>query len=361
MSPERLEHLLTLVGPHLAKKKCRSRMPISPVERLLITLRYLATGDSQQSQSFNFHVGRATVCHIIKETCIALWSALQSEYLSAPETKEDWKNIAKGFQEDWNYPNCIGALDGKHVAMDCPKNKGSSCYNYKGFHSLVLMAICDSKYCFTLVDIGGYGRDNDAAIFGQSEIGIAFDNNEMNLPEPKNVDGYTLPYVLVSDEIFQLKPWLMKPYPGRNITQQRQIHNYRLSRCRRTIENTFGILAARWRIFRRPIRANEDTVENIIKACVCLHNYLKQTDSACYVPTSFVDSVDASGNIVEGSWRSTVSTKQSSLQPIRTAGSNNCNNNAKAIRDTFKEYFNSESGSVPWQVKRVTSYGETLK
>ena len=152
----------------------------------------------------------------------------------------------------------------------------------------------------------------------------------------------------------------MRLYPGKNITQERQIHNYGLCRCRRTIENTFGILPARWRIFRRPIRANEDAVENMIKACVCLHNYLKQTDSACYVPTGSVNSEDSSGSIVEGSWRSTVSREQSSFQPIRTAGSN-FNNNAKEIRDTFKEYFNSKSGSVPWQVKNVACYGETLK
>ena len=105
-------------------------------------------------------------------------------------------------------------------------------------------------------------------------------------------------YVLVSDEIFPLKPWLMKPYPGKGLPESKEIFNYRLSRCRRTIENTFGILAAKWRIFRRPIRANPETVEKIIKACVCLHNYLKLTYSSHYVPDGFVDSEDNTGNCV---------------------------------------------------------------
>ena len=82
----------------------------------------------------------------------------------------------------------------------------------------------------------------------------------------------------------------MKPYPGKNFNIQQRVFNYRLSRARRTIENSFGILAARWRIYKSPIKAKPSKVENIIKATVCLHNYLCLTDGAHYIPTGFVDS-----------------------------------------------------------------------
>ena len=65
ISPERFEHLLSLVAAYIQNKACRSRDPISPAERLVVTLRYLGTGDSQQSQSFNFRLGKSTICHII--------------------------------------------------------------------------------------------------------------------------------------------------------------------------------------------------------------------------------------------------------------------------------------------------------
>ena len=79
------------------------------------------------------------------------------------------------------------------------------------------MAVCDANYCFTFVDIEGFGRDNDAAIFEQFEMGAAFDNEEFDIPDPRNINDHTLPYVLVADEMFQLKPWLMKPFSGRTV------------------------------------------------------------------------------------------------------------------------------------------------
>ena len=231
-------------------------------------------------------------------------------------------------------------------------------YNYKGFHSIVLMAICDSAYCFSLVDIGSYGKDNDASIFSQSDINMAFESNTLCVPNTACVDGHALPYVLVSDEIFQLKPWLMKPYPGRDINEGKRIYNYRLSRARRTIENAFGILSAKWRIFRRPIRASVETTELIVQACICLHNYLKQTENARYIPSGFVDSEDSSGKIKPGSWREIVDAEGSGWHPVNRLGSNNSSKEAKELRQKFMDYFNSSQGSLPWQVEHIRSTGE---
>ena len=135
MSPERFDHLLSLVGPLISKLATRFRNPISPSERLAVTLCHLATGDSQQSQSFDFRIGKSTVSNIIRETCDGICQALLEKYLTAPESTEDWLRIAEGFQDEWNFPHCIGAIDGKHICMECPRNGGSAFYNYKNFHS----------------------------------------------------------------------------------------------------------------------------------------------------------------------------------------------------------------------------------
>ena len=248
----------------------------------------------------------------------------------------------------------LGALDRKHISME---GGSSSFYNYKGFHSLVLLAICDARYCFSFVDIGGYGSDNDASILSNSRIYDVFDCNRLCIPESESVNGVDLPYVLVADEIFPLKPWLMKPFPGKEKPLEKEIFNYRLSRCRRIIENTFGILTAKWHVFTHPIKADPLYVEMIMKAGVCLHNYLRLTENAHYIPDGFMDSENDSGNVHPGDWRAIVTGDTSALVNIGRVGSNNYSVEAKDVREN---YFNSPSGSVSWQYRCVTSCGDML-
>lgn len=74
-----------------------------------------------------------------------------------PSTTADWMNIADTFDKMWNFPHCLGALDGKHILMQSPINSGSKYYNYKSSFSIVLMALVDAEYNFLFVDIGCQG------------------------------------------------------------------------------------------------------------------------------------------------------------------------------------------------------------
>ena len=93
----------------------------------------------------------------------------------------------------------------------------------------------------------------------------------------------------------------MPPYPGSSlINELRKIFNYRLSKSCRVIENTFGILVARWRVLQSPIDATPEKVEKIVLACIALLNYLRHADSAIYNPSGFIDSEDSTGTIKKG-------------------------------------------------------------
>ena len=309
MSKERFDHLLNMVREKITKKNTRMREAISAEERLVITLRYLASGMSQQDLCYSFRVGRTTASNIVSDVCVALYDVLSPIYLKPPSTKNEWRKISNDFESLWDLPHCIGAIDGKHIGIDCPKKTGTKYFNYKGFFSIILMAVCDAKYNFTLFDVGQYGSSNDSGALKVSEFGKAFDKHLFNYPDSEKILGCSkdLPFFLVGDEIFPLKDWLMRPYPGKELDESRQVFNYRLSRARRVIENAFGILAARWRIFRGFIRANPKNVENYVLAALSLHNYLRQTDNAGYCPSGFVDSEDSSGKIKPGEWRSILS------------------------------------------------------
>ncbi|XP_011860040.1 PREDICTED: uncharacterized protein LOC105557405 [Vollenhovia emeryi] len=187
-------------------------------------------------------------------------------------------------------------------------------------------------------------------------MGKKFSTDRMNVPkEAAVVGGRILLYCLVGDEAFPLKPYLLRPYPGKNgLTQEQDIYNYRLSRARRIIENTFGILASQWRIYRKPIIASPDTAKLMVQATVCLHNWIRKGDIGknVYVPPGMVDQDHASdpSNFTPGSWRRIIE-DGCALQDISNCGTNTSTRNAIHIRDEFREYFSSE-GSVPWQTNR---------
>ena len=358
MTPNRFEHLLTLVAPLLEKRTTRFREPISAFQRLALTLRFLATGESQQSLSFSYRIEKATVSKFVSETSLARYNSLKQPYLKPPSSKEEWLSISSGFEDCWNFPHCLGAIDGKHIRIECPKLTGSYYYNYKGFYSTVLLATCDSNFCFTLFDLGHYGINNESGVLAKSEM---VETQKIGIPEPvkhSTCDFDPLPYFLVGDEIFPLKTWLMRPYPG-TLDKEQRIFNYRLSRARRTIENAFAILCARRRIFYTPIRAK---VENFVLACLALHNYLRLTDNASYCPSGFTDSYDDTGNLQEGKLR-TLAVGNEGILPLSLVKGSRYSNNAVKMRNSLPRFLNSEEGRVSWQEEHVTriAYGKKRK
>ncbi|XP_035705550.1 uncharacterized protein LOC118434930 [Folsomia candida] len=129
-------------------------------------------------------MGHTTVWRIVRETTQILWNRLSPIFVKAP-TNEDYNLIEKGFRERWNFPNCIGAVDGKHIDIEAPYKSGSQYYNYKGRFSIVLMATCDADYRFTTVDVGAYGRQSDAGIFSISALGTRLESGHLGIPGPK--------------------------------------------------------------------------------------------------------------------------------------------------------------------------------
>lgn len=160
--------------------------------------------------------------------------------------------MAKDFQDRWQFINCGGAMDGKHIRIVPPSKSGSTYYNYKSFHSIVLMGLVNSNYEFIYVDVGKNGRLSDGGVLEYTEFHRKLLANELNLPD-NNETVNNLNYVFIGDEAFSLDDHFLKPYAQRELNSEKRIFNYRLSRARNVVENAFGIIASRFRILHTPI------------------------------------------------------------------------------------------------------------
>lgn len=276
----------------------------------------------------NFRIGHTTVREIIFEVCLAIWTNMKHTAFPAM-TEERWNNISNGFEKNANFPNCIGAIDGKHIRVKKPNKSGSLYYNYKHYFSIVLLAVCDADYKFTCIDVGAYGKCSDSSIFKNSILYKKLINTNLRIPEKKPIsaNGIPMPYVIVGDEAFGLSENLMRPYGGRTLTDKRRIFNYRLSRARRYIECTFGILTNKWRIFHRPLDVREELAIAIIKACCILHNFVRDRDGYKFSDTLYV---------------------ASDLEEIPQDRTSRSSRSSASYRDLFADYFMND-GQLEWQ------------
>ena len=286
----------------------------------------------------------------------AIVEVLEAKYLKFPN-KEDFIKISEGFWTRWNFPNCVGSIDGKHIEIQAPYKSGSEFYNYKNYFSVVLFAVCDAHYRFIYVDIGSYGSEGDAGIYASSTFGKALNENKLDLPEPQplpnmNPQSFKFPYMFIGDEAFPLKPNIARPFGGKNLSAMEQTYNYRLSRARRVIENAFGILSSKWRVFRAPILLKPTTVSTLIKAACCLHNYLITDDITTGV-RSYATATDMDSNDLEnGSWR-----EEQPLRNMRDITNRITSNRASELaikqREYLGKYISSEKGRVLWQEEHI--------
>lgn len=278
-------------------------------------------------------MGARTVAAIVDEVCRALWDRLMPIYMPEPTT-ETWLKSEENFREQWNFPHCIGAIDGKHVLIRKPGGTGSLYFNYKKTCSIVLLAVVSADYKFIAVDVGSCGKNSDGGVLAHSDLGKRLKNRSLGVPADKQLLNHSLPFVIVGDEAFPLETYILRPYPRDRLTLARRVFNYRLSRARRVSENAFGILVQQWRVFQRPFQCKLELVDKITKACLVLHNYLRK---------------DIRGASL-GEEEEVADLTDSALAELPRLSKSRYKLLTRQNRDKFAECFMLPGGSVPWQL-----------
>ncbi|KAJ8893474.1 hypothetical protein PR048_006072 [Dryococelus australis] len=281
--------------------------PIPPNGRLMATLRYLATGRTLKNLRFSCHIAPQTLGKIIPDNCEAIFKAM-GNYCKCPTRGEEWENVAGEFEHRWNFPNCIGAVDGKHVVNMPPPGSGSYIYNYKDFHSQVILGIADANYELLYFRFGINGRVSDGDIFEASDL------TELSLEK-----------ICVVDDAFPLREHIMKPFSRKVATPARRI-NYPV----------FSIVVERFGVLQKPISLIDFTkVHHIIMACCALHSFLRSKVPHQYTPLKCLDEEEfESGNVTPGPHcNESMSLSKIAYHPT---------NRTELVRGWFVEYFNNE-------------------
>ena len=144
--------------------------------------------------------------------------------MQTPNTKEGSLSIADDFENKWNYPCCIGAIDGKQFALQLPNNSGSE------FFIINTSSVVDANHTFLYVDFGSAGCVGDARVFSSSTLKSALDKSTFTIPSPCLLREDMIHYHLIGDDAFPMTVTLLKPYPYKNMDREKRIVNYQLSR-----------------------------------------------------------------------------------------------------------------------------------
>jgi hypothetical protein len=282
---------------------------------------------------YTYRMGVSTISKTVRHVCQNIWALLYEEFMPKQSTSR-WEVMASGFDRKANLPHCIGAVDGKHIRIIKPEHSGSMYFNYKDYFSIVLLSVADSEYRFTFVDIGAYGKDYDSTIFKETSFWKLLENDSLNIPSSKTLNGTVqpnVPYVILGGEAFALRNNLLRPFSGTHLDMKKRVFNYRLSRARRYAECAFDILTNQWRIFHRPINVSPDFAVDIVKACTVLHNIVREKNGYNFediLTTTGLDNLP-NGQIVSGGLAT------------------------NRIWDASAEYFVSDVGSLSWQLTRI--------
>ena len=261
--------------------------------------------------------------------------------LQTPETQEEWEQVAQVFEKRWNFPNCLGGLDGKHVRIyPTPRQLREPLPQLKGGFSVVLMALVDANLEFIYVDAGQCGRHADGGIWRNCALNQRMEQGVAHIPPPRELPGTDVqsPYVIVGDGAFPLTEHLRRPYCRRNVEEREMVFNYRLSRARRVSENAFSVLSNRFRCLLGNMQLDLDVATDVVLACCVLHNFLRRRCGKGYIPDALVTNAPEAP------------TAACNLVSIYPALGRKPPNVAKQTWETLADYFMG-LGAVLWQHK----------
>ncbi|XP_068741748.1 putative nuclease HARBI1 [Montipora capricornis] len=267
------QFILNEIEREITRRNTPMRQAISARRRLAIVLYHLSSTAEYRTIANLFGVSISFVCSCIKEVSTVIVRKMKTKFITTPKG-EEVNEIMRIYKDKWQFPMWVGAIDGTHIPIIAPVVDHTEYVNRKGYHSIVMQAVVDSKYLFRDVVVGWPGSVHDARIFSNS--GLYKKGNERTLfssDVSETIQGCDIQPLLLGDPAYPLLPWLVKGYPENSNTSDVERHfNYMLSRARMTVENTFGRWKGRFQKFLKRVDMQVETLVNVVVASCILHN-----------------------------------------------------------------------------------------
>ena len=233
----------------------RRGLPLTPMQQVLVALRFYATGTFQRVIGHLFGVGAFAACTAIHKVSKAI-AKQRTQFLSFPENLADTK---RRFYDVAHFPGVIGAIDCTHIRIICPNKENAMAFvNRKQFYSINVQAVCESDAFITNTVARWPGSTHDSRIF---------DNTIADKLRDGAIDG-----ILVGDSGYACRAYLMTPIlEPKNAGEVRYNTAHRRTRC--VIKRCFGLLKRRFPCFHLGLRTALANTLVIIVANAVLHNF----------------------------------------------------------------------------------------
>ena len=255
------------LAPARDANRGRKRVNLSLEEKVLISLKTLASGSFQNSSKDNINVSQPTVSVVLDAFLKALFKKA-GMFIRMPQSDSQQRRSMMDFYDVAGFPGVLGCIDCTHIPIRAPSlpEDEYAYVNRKGFHSINVQAVCNANMEFTNVTARWAGGHHDSHILGLSSVGQWFESGSVQ-------DGW-----LLDDSGYGLKSWLMVPFANPTTSAQKKYNTY-LKKTRVLIECAFGILKSRWRILDHTggyLCYTPTKVAYITVACCVLHNICRR-------------------------------------------------------------------------------------
>ncbi|XP_077187070.1 uncharacterized protein LOC143834278 isoform X2 [Paroedura picta] len=272
MTRNTFEELVSMLRGRLERQTTNMRSPIPVEKRVATTVWYLANTAPYRVISQQFGIGISTTGQIMLEVCCAMEAELSRKVICLGT--EIGTNM-DGFRR-LGFPHCIGAVHGSQIPIRAPKGRSNGYGSRKFFCSVLLQGTVDCSGRFIDVEVGQSGRKNNAIVFQNSHLRSTMDAGVFVPGNPTvTMEGVQVPALVIANESYPLRRWLMKPYLSPRNKVQRHF-NQNLGRAYSVVERAFIRLKARWRCLTERLHVLLNNVNPILMACVILHNICEE-------------------------------------------------------------------------------------